>query len=44
MRYGHQPLDVIYKLEMDEIIMWANEIADLVEAENGITNSLSNED
>lgn len=34
MRYGHQPLSEIERMSMDDLLMWAEEIVDIVSAEN----------
>lgn len=34
MRYGHQPLSEIERLPLDDIAMWAEEIAELIRLEN----------
>lgn len=34
MRYGHQQLSEIERLTLDDILMWAEEIADMIKREN----------
>lgn len=34
MRYGHQPMSEIERMTLDEVAMWAEEIADLIRREN----------
>lgn len=34
MRYGHQPLSEIERMSIDEVGMWAEEIAELIRLEN----------
>jgi len=34
MRYGHQPLSEIERMSIDEVAMWAEEIAELIQREN----------
>ncbi len=34
MRYGHQPMSEIEKMSMDDMLMWANEVIELIKLEN----------
>lgn len=38
MRYGHQPLSEIERLSIDEVAMWAEEIAELIRLENATSS------
>lgn len=44
MRYGHQPLDVIERLPLEDVRMWAEEIIELVTAENDTSSRDTEED
>lgn len=44
MRYGHQPMSEIERMPLEDIVMWCEEIVELVQAENGLSKLTHRED
>lgn len=42
MRYGHQQLSEIERMTVEDIVLWTEEIIDLIDAENGSSKLRAN--